>query len=71
MELRYGDDDLAVRIRDNGPGQPATHNSGHGLLGMRERAATVGGTLRTGPAPAADSSWRPASPVNPDEEGPA
>jgi len=25
--------------------------SGHGLLGMRERAAAVGGTLRTGPAP--------------------
>jgi len=26
-------------------------SGGHGLLGMRERAATVGGTLRVGPAP--------------------
>ncbi len=25
--------------------------TGHGLLGMRERAATLGGTLRTGAAP--------------------
>ncbi|MFD4528768.1 sensor histidine kinase [Streptomyces sp. NPDC058470] len=69
VELRYSDEDLAIRVRDNGPGPPVgTSNSeasgvsqgsdvsrasdaGHGLLGMRERAATVGGTLRTGPAP--------------------
>ncbi|WUV67461.1 sensor histidine kinase [Streptomyces sp. NBC_01478] len=50
VELRYGDEDLAVRVRDNGPG-PTDARSGHGLLGMGERAATVGGTLRTGPAP--------------------
>ncbi|MEV8538306.1 sensor histidine kinase [Streptomyces sp. NPDC051572] len=53
VELRYGDGDLALRVRDNGPGSIAdlAALSGHGLLGMRERAATVGGTLRTGPAP--------------------
>ncbi|QQM46684.1 sensor histidine kinase [Streptomyces liliifuscus] len=85
VELRYGTDDLELRVRDNGPGpgtgtepgrgagpgygsrsgsEPAhpahpthpTHpaprdHAGHGLLGMHERAATVGGTLRTGPAP--------------------
>lgn len=50
VELRYGEADLALRVRDNGPGSTAAP-SGHGLLGMRERAATVGGTLRTGPAP--------------------
>ncbi|MER7926707.1 sensor histidine kinase [Streptomyces sp. NPDC096057] len=50
VELRYGEADLALRVRDNGPGATAAP-SGHGLLGMRERAATVGGTLRTGPAP--------------------
>ena len=31
-------------------GMPAA-GTRHGLLGMRERAATVGGTLRTGEAP--------------------
>jgi signal transduction histidine kinase len=52
VELRYAGDALQVRIRDNGPGPPpATAPSGHGLLGMRERAASVGGELHTGPAP--------------------
>ena len=46
VELRYGPE-LRVRIRDNGPG-PA-NSAGHGLAGMRERAAAVGGTLRAGP----------------------
>jgi signal transduction histidine kinase len=58
VELRYADDGLWLRIRDNGPGPgPGTGTGqssaggGHGLLGMRERAATVGGSLRTGAAP--------------------
>ncbi|MEV0210341.1 sensor histidine kinase [Streptomyces sp. NPDC050788] len=50
VELRYGPDELVVRVRDNGPGPVAPGAPGHGLLGMRERAATVGGTLRTGAA---------------------
>ena len=58
VELRYTDERLYVRIRDNGPGpQPASSPDGvalvgsHGLLGMRERAAAVGGALHIGPAP--------------------
>ena len=59
VELRYGDDALRLRIRDNGPGPSAASAAeaagseppGHGLLGMRERALAVGGSLRTGPAP--------------------
>ena len=46
VELRYADDALRLRIRDNGPGQADRYRSGHGLLGMRERAAAVGGSLR-------------------------
>ncbi|MGH3167509.1 MAG: sensor histidine kinase, partial [Trebonia sp.] len=62
VELRYEADGLFVRVRDNGPGAeggsgagggsgPGGGGGGHGLLGMRERAATVGGTLRVGEAP--------------------
>jgi signal transduction histidine kinase len=51
VELHYGDDTLRLAVRDNGPGPPdQPAGAGHGLLGMRERAAMVGGSLRTGPA---------------------
>jgi signal transduction histidine kinase len=78
VELRYADDVLRLRIRDNGPGttdttdttgptgpadpatagglagglaaRPGGRPAGHGLLGMRERAAAAGGSLRTGEA---------------------
>ena len=50
VELCYADDALRLRIRDNGPGQAARYRAGHGLLGMRERAAAVGGSLQTGDA---------------------
>ncbi len=51
VEVRYGDGELRLVIRDNGPGpeQKATAG-GHGLPGMRERAAAVGGELRAGAA---------------------
>ena len=75
VELRYGDGDLAVRVRDNGPGPTgpgsAAALSGHGLLGMRERAATVGGTLRTGPAPGGGFLVEARLPVKPEEEATA
>jgi signal transduction histidine kinase len=54
VRLDYRDDALHLCIRDNGPGPPDPDRNGatgHGLLGMRERAAMVGGALFTGPAP--------------------
>jgi signal transduction histidine kinase len=51
VELSYNSHALYLRVRDNGPGPPTTPTpAGHGLTGMRERAAAVGGQLRTGPA---------------------
>jgi signal transduction histidine kinase len=51
VEVRYGDGELRLIIRDNGPGpSQAAAPDGHGLLGMRERAAAVRGELRAGAA---------------------
>jgi signal transduction histidine kinase len=50
VELEYRADSLVVRVRDNGPG-PGTAPVGHGLAGMHERAAMVGGELATGAGP--------------------
>jgi len=48
--LGYQDDELLIEVTDTGRGQPAiAGNGGHGLEGMRERAATVGGTVEAGP----------------------
>jgi signal transduction histidine kinase len=50
VELQYSPTGLRLRVRDNGPGPPANSKSGgHGLAGMRERAASVGGHFRAGP----------------------
>ena len=56
--LRCEPDELRILVRDNGPawgaaatGERSDRSSGHGLVGMRERAAMLGGWLRAGPAP--------------------
>ncbi|MBO2453205.1 hypothetical protein J4573_39350 [Actinomadura barringtoniae] len=43
--------DLTIKVSDNGNGPARGHRPGHGLLGMRERALTHGGTLEAVPLP--------------------
>ena len=50
VELEYQPEALRLRVRDHGPGTAPEDPDGHGLLGMRERAIMVGGTLTAGPA---------------------
>jgi signal transduction histidine kinase len=42
---------VRVTVADDGNGRPATGTGGHGLIGMRERAAVFGGTLTAGARP--------------------
>jgi signal transduction histidine kinase len=52
VAIGYGPAELTVNVTDDGRG-PADQwpTSGHGLLGMRERARLYGGTLLAGPRP--------------------
>jgi signal transduction histidine kinase len=43
------EDALRVEVTDDGTAEPSVPGSGFGILGMRERARSVGGTLSAGP----------------------
>ncbi|MFF3964024.1 histidine kinase [Streptomyces griseorubiginosus] len=50
---------LSIRVKDTGPAvtpSGAPNEEGHGLVGMRERAALYGGTVTAGPT--AGGGWR-------------
>jgi signal transduction histidine kinase len=51
VRVRYGEDALELEVVDDGAGVAGDADSGHGLLGMRERVALYGGSLRTGAQP--------------------
>lgn len=52
VRVKAGDRALVIEVLDNGqPHAPATARvAGHGLAGMRERAAALGGSCEAGPA---------------------
>jgi len=71
--LRYGDRDLELTVSDDGRGAAAAlvrdrdgvalPSSGHGLVGMRERAALFNGELTAGPRPGGGYQIRARLPV--------
>jgi signal transduction histidine kinase len=48
--LRYGERELEIEVVDDGRGAHA-NGTGHGLIGMRERATIYGGELEAGDRP--------------------
>ncbi|ARU53307.1 two-component sensor histidine kinase [Cellulosimicrobium cellulans] len=56
VEVRRGADVVEVEVRDAGGTRPgAGGGTGRGILGMRERAALLGGSVEAGPRP--DGGW--------------
>lgn len=51
VRLSYGGAELEVRVHDDGTGTGEPGHGGHGLVGMRERVAVLGGDLETGRVP--------------------
>lgn len=53
VAVRYGDETLDVVVVDDGRGAAADagRDSGHGLVGMRERVAVLGGSFQAGANP--------------------
>ncbi|MDX2680697.1 sensor histidine kinase [Streptomyces soliscabiei] len=51
VRLEYGPHEVTLDVRDSGgsPGELAQAGGGYGLLGMRERAELLGGSLAAGP----------------------
>jgi signal transduction histidine kinase len=47
VELRYGPSSLELRVSNAVPAGAASGRTGHGIVGMRERAQLLGGSLET------------------------
>jgi signal transduction histidine kinase len=49
--ITYTDESVGIEVTDDGAGAARNGNDGHGLIGMRERAALYGGEFSAGPLP--------------------
>ena len=66
IRLDYRDDALVLDVADDGHGPDGRPPSGgHGLVGMRERAALYGGSVTAGAAPAGGFEVHAVLPVSP------
>ncbi|MEV4859271.1 sensor histidine kinase [Streptomyces ossamyceticus] len=69
VRLDYGPDQLRVHVEDDGVLQPGTRSasSGHGIIGIGERAALCGGWASAGPRPGGGWTVEAALPVKKDD----
>jgi signal transduction histidine kinase len=66
IELAYGTDTLTVAIEDDGHGFAPGDTGGTGIVGMRERAETLGGTLEVGRGDTGGTRVRASMPLRSD-----
>ena len=72
VALRYEPTTLRIRVSDDGPGPSPEPSAGHGLRGIEERVAMVGGMVRFGPGGAGGFVLEAELPIErPSVEAPA
>jgi signal transduction histidine kinase len=66
VTVRYGPSLVELEVVDDGPGANGAGGAGHGLIGMRERAALYGGMLEAGNRNERGYAVRAQLPLKPD-----
>jgi signal transduction histidine kinase len=65
VRIRYAPDTVDIEVVDDGRGPGTGRAGGHGIAGMRERAALYGGSLDAGPLPGGGFRVAASLPVEP------
>jgi signal transduction histidine kinase len=65
VRIRYAPDTVDIEVVDDGRGAGTGREDGHGIAGMRERAALYGGSLDAGPLPGGGFRVAARLPVGP------
>ena len=69
VTLEHGAADLTVTVADDGVGSPGPDTTGHGLQGMRERVALLGGRLSAGDRDGGGFAVTAVLPLTPERVG--
>ncbi len=74
VQVEYGSDTIALEVRDNGRGGAVNEVQNampgrFGLTGMKERAASIGGTIEVSSAPGQGTMVRVCAPARRDQAG--